>query len=414
MKNKAHYSFVEKYWIKNFGLLPKNWSFVVADELFSDSTAISSDKKKYPLYSLTIEHGVTPKTDRYEREFLLKDAENNDYKIVKNGQLVFNPMNLRFGAIAIAKLEKPVLVSGYYNVLTIDKKEASTAYLISLLKSSFFRYLYETVASGSLNEKKRVHWSDFRKLQIPLPSEKEQDKIAKIISTWDDVIEKMESLLQLEIVKKNSFIKKEMNSLLKIPTTELKKLSEVCIKISAGATPSTTKPEYWNGDIPWMNSGEINQKIVRFVEGRITEKGLRDSSTKIIPKYSVLMALAGQGKTRGTVAVNEIEVCTNQSLAALIPGKEINYLYLYYNLDTRYDELRRLSTGDGGRGGLNLKIINDIMIPVPLLDLQIKIVAAAEALDKNIELLKKKKNYFQLQRLGIAQQLLTGKKRVKT
>ena len=74
-------------------------------------------------------------------------------------------------------------------------------------------------------------------------------------------------------------------------------------------------------------------------------------------KYCILIGLAGQGKTRGTVAMNMIELCMNQSIAAIFPSKDFYEDYLYHNLDFRYDELRQLSTGDGGRGGLNLNII---------------------------------------------------------
>src|SRR5262249_7755819 len=77
------------------------------------------------------------------------------------------------------------------------------------------------------------------------------------------------------------------------------------------------------------------------------------------------LALAGQGKTRGTVAMNSVELCTNQSIAAILPSPSFVPEYLYYNLDARYDELRALSTGEGGRGGLNLKIIKSIALPFP-------------------------------------------------
>jgi type I restriction enzyme S subunit len=93
--------------------------------------------------------------------------------------------------------------------------------------------------------------------------------------------------------------------------------------LTAGGTPSTKHPDYWGGNIPWMNSGEINLKKVFGVEGRITDLGLKKSSTKIIPADSVLIALAGQGKTRGTVAINRIELCTNQSIAAVMPDSSL-------------------------------------------------------------------------------------------
>ena len=183
--------------------------------------------------------------------------------------------------------------------------------------------------------------------------------------------------------------------------------------VRAGATPSTRVPAYWGGNIRWMNSGELNLKYVYEVEGRITDLGLKNSSTSVIPKYSVLIGLAGQGRTRETCAINMLELCTNQSVAAIIPNDSVIFQYLFYNLDSRYDELRRLSTGEGGRGGLNLSIINAVKVLVPPLPEQQKIARILNTWDKAIE--KTEQLIAQKQQLkkGLMQQLLTGKVRFK-
>jgi len=159
----------------------------------------------------------------------------------------------------------------------------------------------------------------------------------------------------------------------KIPSDwEVKRIGKIT-KTLAGGTPSTTKREFWGGVIKWMSSGDLNLKRVYDVEGRITELGLKSSSTRLLPPKCVLIGLAGQGKTRGTVAMNMVELCTNQSVAAILPCHEIDENYLFHNLDFRYDELRQLSTGDGGRGGLNLNIINSVHLPLPPLPEQTRI-----------------------------------------
>jgi type I restriction enzyme S subunit len=184
-------------------------------------------------------------------------------------------------------------------------------------------------------------------------------------------------------------------------------------KTTAGGTPSTSIAEYWGGNIKWMSSGELNLKRIYDVEGRITEAGLNNSSTKLIPAKCVLIGLAGQGKTRGTVAMNMIELCTNQSVAAILPSKDFYEDYLYHNLDFRYDELRQLSTGDGGRGGLNLSLINSIAIPLPPISEQKAIAHILSLMDtainKNNLLIAKK----ELQKKWLMHNLLTGKKRLK-
>lgn len=181
----------------------------------------------------------------------------------------------------------------------------------------------------------------------------------------------------------------------------------------AGGTPKTSVPEYWNGDIRWMNSGELNLKQVSEVEGRITAAGLENSNAKIIPAKCVLIGLAGQGKTRGTVAMNLLELCTNQSIAAILPNPAFVTEYLYYNLDFRYDELRRLSGGDSGRGGLNLSAIRSLLIPLPPIPEQHKIAAILHSLDNEIKCNREKLNRDAEMRRAVIELLLrhgvTGK-----
>lgn len=185
-------------------------------------------------------------------------------------------------------------------------------------------------------------------------------------------------------------------------------------EISTGATPSTNINEYWeNGTIRWMSSGELNNKIIYDVNGRITQKGYDNTGTHMLPKNCVLIGLAGQGKTRGTAAYNKVELCTNQSIAAILPNSKYESKYLYFYIDSLYDKLRLLSAGDGGRGGLNKQILQNLEIAMPPLNEQHHIASALTSIDNLIaslgKLIEKKKNIKQ----GAMQQLLTGETRLK-
>ena len=167
---------------------------------------------------------------------------------------------------------------------------------------------------------------------------------------------------------------------------EEKFIKDISSDICAGATPETKVSEYWkNGTIPWLASGEIHKRRIYQTEKSITEKGYLSSSTKMIPENCVLIALAGQGKTRGTVAVNKIPLCTNQSIVAIIPNN-CYYQYLYYFLDIRYNNLREISSGDGTRGGLNLNLIANYPVTIPPLPEQQKIADILTTQDRVIEL----------------------------
>lgn len=139
-----------------------------------------------------------------------------------------------------------------------------------------------------------------------------------------------------------------------------------------------------------MSSGEINKKRLKDTDAKISKIGFNNSSAKWVKTQSILIALAGQGKTRGTVAINYIPLTTNQSIAAIEPNEEINAEYLYQNLNNRYDELRLKSSGDGTRGGLNKKIISELMIPIPELKEQLQIGLLLKTVDKDNDLHQRK------------------------
>ena len=124
------------------------------------------------------------------------------------------------------------------------------------------------------------------------------------------------------------------------------------------------------------------------------------------------MALAGQGKTRGTVAVSRVELSTNQSIAGILPGDEHDSDFLYYSLDTRYSELRGESTGDGGRGGLNLTIINRLDVYMPDVEEQRAIARVLVDVDDELDGLSRRLEATRAIKQGMMQELLTGRTRL--
>lgn len=191
-------------------------------------------------------------------------------------------------------------------------------------------------------------------------------------------------------------------TIVNITSTNLGEISEIVL----GGTPMKTKHEYWdNGTIPWMSSGEVNKKTIYSTDNFITKAGYDNSSATMVPANSTVIALAGQGKTRGLVARIKIKLSTNQSLATLIPKKIINNDYLYYYLESQYNKLREVSSGNGSRGGLNKEILKKYPIPVPPLAVQEHVVSILDKFDelindistgipKEIELRQKEYEYY--------------------
>ncbi len=172
---------------------------------------------------------------------------------------------------------------------------------------------------------------------------------------------------------------------------------------------------YWEPkEIPWLSSGEVNKKRLNETDNMISKEGLENSSAHWVKENSIMIALAGQGKTRGTVAVNNIPLTTNQSIAAIEPDETLNFEFIFQNLSKRYDELRMMSSGDGTRGGLNKKIIYDVRIAAPIIEEQEKIGAFFKQLDntivqneRKIDLLRQLKQAY-LQRIFSQELRFTG------
>ncbi len=246
------------------------------------------------------------------------------------------------------------------------------------------------------------------------PSKAEQTKIASFLSAVDEKISQLTQKHALLSQYKQGMMQKLFSQQISFKADDGSEFGEweettigkITSTISTGATPSTLKEEYWNGNIKWMSSGELNHRHVHDVEKTITELGFKSSSTKILPKHCVLIGLAGQGKTRGTVAINYIELSTNQSIAAIHPNPKVfDYRFIFFNLDMRYQELRALSTGDGGRGGLNLQIIKGVEIHLPCLEEQTKIANFLSSIDQKIEVVAQQIEQAKQWKKGLLQQM---------
>ena len=164
-----------------------------------------------------------------------------------------------------------------------------------------------------------------------------------------------------------------------------KKLGDVC-EIFSGGTPSTKNDAYWNGDIPWLSSGETRNNFILDTERKITLSGVNNSSTRLAKKYDVVVASAGQGNTRGQVSLCLIDTYINQSVIVLRCNKKILLpLFLFYNLKSRYLELRSLSDSHSSRGSLPKNVLSIVNISFPSLQEQEYITKTLYNLDSKIQ-----------------------------
>lgn len=325
------------------------------------------------------------------RTITAKDAVEGGVPVIAGGQMpsyYHNISNREGESITVAGSgayagfvsywNRPIYVS---DAFTVDPSETLLhKYLFYWLKMNQQK-IYDTQKGAGVPH---VHGKDIAYFQIPIPSLSEQTRIVGILDTFTASIENLK--LQIaERRKQYEYYRDELMDLGGKEGVEMKTLGKIG-KCIAGATPSTKDSSYWeNGTIPWMSSGEVHQGVVTHTGSFITQKGYDNASTKMLPKNTVVIALAGQGKTRGSVAITAIELCTNQSLCGVVIADDnILNKYIYYYLRTRYNDLRRISSGDGTRGGLNLKMIGAYHVPVPSKKEQSRIVSILDTFEASI------------------------------
>jgi type I restriction enzyme S subunit len=182
--------------------------------------------------------------------------------------------------------------------------------------------------------------------------------------------------------------------------------------ISSGGTPERSRPDFWGGSIPWVKTGEICFNTIRDTEEKITEAAVSGSSTKVFRAGTLLMAMYGQGKTRGQVALLGIDAAINQACAAITPQEPDDANYLFQYLTYRYNDIRRLSNS-GSQENLNAELIRSIPIHYPPEPSRRKIAAVLSTWDEALEKLDALITAKERRKKVLMNQLLTGRKRLK-
>lgn len=189
------------------------------------------------------------------------------------------------------------------------------------------------------------------------------------------------------------------------------KIDDIAV-VTSGGTPSRSNLTFWDGNIPWVTTSLVDFNIIQSAEEFITQKGLDNSSAKLFPKNTILMAMYGQGITRGKVAILGIDATTNQACAAIKLQSNYDTQFIFQNLMSRYEEIRDLSN-DGGQKNLSAGIIKEIEVNYPEKREQIKIASFLSVVDEKISQLTQKLELLSQYKQGMMQKLFSQQIRFK-
>ena len=333
----------------------------------------SSENGRYPFFTCAVEP-LRIDSYSYDCECVL---------VAGNGDLNVKYYNGKFDAYQRT-----------YIIESIDKSVLSVPYLYFFLDKYVETLRYEAIG-GVI---KYIKLGNLTEAQIPLLSLEEQAKVVCEIDKANDLI----SLRKQQLQKLDELVKARFVELFggisdsKIyPYKTVKELTDVI----SGGTPSREVNEYWeNGTIPWVKTTELQNNVITEIDEYITKAGLDNSSAKLVPAGTILIAMYGQGKTRGLTGYLGVEACTNQACACILPSGSINQKFLWQYFVLSYDYLRDMAKG-GNQPNLNSNIIKNYPVLYPPIELQNQFATFVKQVDKSklaiqqsldrLELLKK-------------------------
>jgi len=347
----------------------------------------------------------------FSGELFLRDVneietyKGNLYEVSSNN-IIYSKINVRHGCVFYHEGEMPFAVSSEYPTFEINQNKVDGNYLKLLLRSSAFKELLDTKTSGI--SKARVKVDEFLNIKIPLPLLEEQIKLVKKYTIKIALAEKQEkeakeieesleiffnNEIGLEVIEEES----NKNTLLKIFNYEdldtwgvdklyiqegirytknypTKPINTIC-QVSSGGTPSRSRKEYYGGSIPWVKTGEVVNEVIYDTQEKITEEAIHNSSAKLYKKGSLIIAMYGQGLTRGRTAKLGVDASTNQACAVLsnIDNKLVLTDYLWFYLMNEYHRLRDMASGNS-QPNLNAQMIKGYKVVIPPFDIQEKII----------------------------------------
>jgi type I restriction enzyme S subunit len=191
-------------------------------------------------------------------------------------------------------------------------------------------------------------------------------------------------------------------------------LSDICESIFSGGTPHTQTPVFWNGDLPWLSSGETRDAFIVATEKTISKAGVENSSTRFARKGATVIAGAGQGHTRGQTSLLLLDSYINQSVVVAIADREVvSDLFVYFDLARRYEEFRQLSDAHSSRGSLTTKLVGGVKAVVPPFELITKFDAVVSPMVAQIEANLRESRTLAALRDTLLPKLLSGELRVK-
>lgn len=383
------------------------WEEKKLNSIFTKITQRNSDNQNSNVITNSATEGLVSQRDYFDKDIANKDKTDN-YFIIKNGDFVYNPRKSSaapYGPFTQYKLLDDGIVSPLYLCLRKNNSEVESKYLENYFKTTcWHQYIYENGSSGARHDRVSIHDDVLLAMPIKVPSLPEQQKIADFLSNVDSIITAETKILNILQKKKKALMQKLFTQQLRFksadgkdfPAWEEKKLGDVCETYSGG-TPKSGTAEYYGGEIPFIRSGEISSNKTELF---LTEKGMENSSAKMVSKGDILYALYGANS--GLCSISKIDGAINQAILCIKTNENKRFLcnYLQYQREYFYSTYLQ-----GGQGNLSGKLVESFIIPLPCIVEQQKIADCLSSIDSLIQNQQKVVTTWQQRKKALLQQM---------
>ena len=410
-----------------FGRVPSHWDVLNGRRVFTQKRNASLPDD--PQLSATQKYGVIPQTlfmELEQQKVVLALKGTDAFKHVEIDDFIISLRSFQGG---IEKSHYRGCVSTAYTVLR-STKDIDAKYWEYLLKSSPYIDALSSVTDG-IREGRSISYAQFGGLPLPFPCMYEQTAIAAFLdyetAKIDALIEEQRQLIELLKEKRQAVISHAVTKGLN-PDAPMKDSGTFWIgkvpqhwdvsslryfaRFSSGSTPDRMKESYWGGDIPWVKTGEIDYAVINTTEEAISVEGMAESSVTLVPAGSMLLALYGQGVTRGRVAMLGVAATFNQACVAIESDERIDRAYLYAFFVFAYQFIREIGN-ETTQMNLNLDFVKGIRMLLPPLPEQRSIAEVVAAqMSSSDALVEEAKNAIKLlqeRRTALISAAVTGK-----
>lgn len=413
--------------------MPEGWRSLAIGKFARALSERNNDRSSIPVLSVTKHRGFVRSSEYFIKS--VHSQNTSQYKVVRKGQFAYATIHLDEGSIDFLRDHEVGLISPMYTVFQIDASEVDGEFLFRGLKRLALRGQFDAYSNGGVNRRKSISFKDLATYKYSLPPLPEQLAISNVLQSIKIATETAQNLSTNISASKREVMRGLLTVGIRGPSVQTQKLPERWVlgrvaegveripsdwklvrltsvaQLKSGHTPDRKRPDYWDGDVPWISlgdTGELDRLTVEKTSECVTSLGIKNSSARVLPKDTVIFSRTA---TVGKATRLALPMATSQDFANWVCGPDISPRYLvqvFRHMKREWDRLQAGSTHQT----IYMPTFKKLQILLPPRAEQEKIADMGEAFDLRIEAENHKLIELEATRAALAQELLSGRLRL--